>query len=1777
MKQIIFLVSVFLVVYVTAGADNITELKGSLGNGFIENKGQKPDLVRFDAPIASGNLFLTENAIYYNIVNQQDVANRYEYMHTHKLDKSAPVIHGHAIKVTFLGSNKNIEITGADLRSDIRNYYIGNDHLKWASACAVYDKIIYKNIYNNIDMEIYVNGVDYKYDFIVHAGGDPQDIQLQYEGADELQVTKQGDFLVKNTVSDIIEKKPYSWQTTIDNEIPCSFTLKNNILSFKVSRHYKANEDLVIDPTLIFATYTGTTGLISGDAATYDSQGNLYGSGGSFETGFPATTGAYQTSYTGAGAASEQWDMIITKYAAAGSTLMYGTYIAGTTEAVSNNFQTAQVDYPLSLYVDPSDNLYIFGTAGTTDFPIVAGCYQKKLGGCGDYAVCKLNPTGSSLLASTYLGGALDEGGAFQQKAASIFVDAANDVYVVGTTNSTDFPGIAGHYQSTLKGGYDGVVAKLNSGLTALTWATLIGGSEDDNVCDIKIASNGDIYVCGNTSSTDFPAVGGLHTTALGGTQDGFIAHINSAATSLLNSTYIGTAQNDKIKFIQLDNVNNAYVLGATTNSSYPTTAGVYSAPGAFNYYIHKLDPTLKTTAFSTCVGGNSNSNSSSIQGGVLDEFVPTAFGIDACQNLYFTGSVINSTGGFPTTANAYTKATKGLFICSLQRNAAALIYASYFGGATDSTNLYFGGSHFHQTSNCRYDQFGVLYHTECTVAANYPLLGKYSAKINGTSSNDAASFKFDFNFSVPLDSTRLGPDITVCPGSTVTPTLKTTTYPLTTTNYLYLWSTGATTPTITVSTSSAGKYWVRIYTSCDTVSDTLNVILKSPFSLTTGSQPAICGNKNGLAYVNVVGSSGGTPVYNWEPNLSTKDTLKAVAPGTYSVLVTINGCKDSTTAKVGVTGGITASAISRPATCGKNDGTAIASYSGIAGTPTYAWLPNLGTKDTLPNIPVGNYTVVVNVGGCVDTAKVMVAPNGSITATATSNPATCGQDNGMAIASYSGATGTPGYHWLPNLGTKDTLSNIPVGTYTVVVNIGTCVDTTKVTVAPNGSITASATSTPATCGQNNGTAVASYSGATGTPGYLWLPNLGNTATLANITVGTYTVVVNIGACVDTTKVTVAPNGSITASATSQPAVCGQSNGTATATYTGPAGTPGYHWLPNLDTTNTLANIPAGNYSVVVNIGTCVDTAKVTVAPIGSITALATSKPATCNQSNGTAIASYTGSINFSNVSYTWLPALGISSTLSNVSTGTYSIVVNANGCVDTTTVYVPTVGGVTVAVQQIINDSCYGSSNGSVLLHVQAGVRPLNFSWSSPINSSDSIATGLSAGGFSVTITDSAKCVTNLTGIITQPTKMQALISAGNDRCQKGIGSVSVTCSGGTPNYTYAWTGGGATSSIKNLQAGVYIVTVTDNNSCTIKDSGTVKNINDLITGNLAGTNVCLNKNTGYTVTIVDTSTTSNIAIINNLVWNFGDSTHLIGPSSLSHTYLKPGSFLISVTASDNYGCKTTLYDSVTVYPIPIINFTADTFNGCVPLSVNFVNTPESNTNYAWTLGDNTNSNSTQPSHSYNTVGTFNVGVTATSQFGCVNSQKITAMITTYGFPVADFTTKDFQVSEYEPTFQFINQSTNAYTNNWSFGDDSLNSTLINPKHTYAGPGEYNVCLLVTTEHGCKDNICKVVEVIPEWTFYIPNAFTPNGDGKNEIFYAYGTNISDVNLEIFDRWGELIFKGYGLTQGWDGKMYGGHYANGDILQQDVYVYKVSFNDLKGKKHSQSGQVSLIK
>ena len=1769
MKRIIFLVSVFLAAYFTANADDITKHIGSLGNGFIENKGQQPSLVKFDAPIANGSLFLAEDAIYYNTVNQQDIANWYENMHE-DLNRNGSVVHGHAIKVKFLGSNRNIEIKGADLRSDTRNYFIGNDHSKWASACAVYDKIIYEDIYNHIDMEIYVNGTGYKYDFIVHPGGDPQDIQLQYEGADELQVTKQGDFLIKNTVSDILEKRPYSWQTTTDNEIPCSFTLKNNILSFKVSRHYKANEDLVIDPTLIFSTYTGTTGLISGDAATYDSQGNLYGSGGAYNTGFPATTGAYQTVYTGSSNAG--WNMIIAKYAAAGSTLIYGTYIGGKTEA----FGYTQPDYPLSLYADPTDNIYIFGTSGTTDFPVTSGCYQNKINGTGDYVVCKLNPTGSSLLASTYLGGSNDEGGAFQQKAASIFVDAANDVYVVGTTNSTDFPGISGKYQSTINGGYDGMIAKLNSNLSALAWATLIGGSSDDNVCDIKVASNGDIYVCGNTSSTNFPAVGGLHTTALGGTQDGFIAHINSTATSLSNSTYIGTAQNDKLKFIQLDNLNNVYVLGATTNASYPITTGVYSAPGTFNYYIHKLDPTLKITAFSTCIGGNSNPNNSNIQGGTLNEFVPTAFGIDACQNLYFTGSVINSTGGFPTTGNAYSKATRGLFICSLQRNAAALIYASYFGGATDSTNLYFGGSHFHQTSNCRYDQFGVLYHTECTTAANYPLPGKYSAKINSTTSNDAASFKFDFNFSVPLDSTRLGPDITVCPGSTTTPTIKTITYPLTTTNYLYLWSTGATTPTITVSTSSAGKYWVRIYTSCDTVSDTLNVILKSPFSLTTGSQPAVCTSKNGLAYVNVVGSSGGTPVYNWQPNLGTKDTLKSIAPGTYSVMVTINGCKDSTTATVGTTGGITASAVSRPATCGKNDGMAIASYSGLAGTPTYTWLPNLGTKDTLPNITVGNYTVVVNVGGCIDTAKVAVSPNGSITATATSSPATCGQNNGMAVANYTGATGTPGYHWLPNLGTKDTLSNIPVGTYTVVVNIGTCVDTTKVTVAPNGSITAIATSNPATCGQNNGMAVASYTGATGTPGYHWLPNLGTKDTLLNIPVGTYTVVVNIGACIDTTEVTVAPNGSITASTTSLPAVCGQKNGTAIANYTGAVtGTPGYHWLPNLSTNDTLTNIAAGNYTVVVNIGTCLDTVKVTVAPIGSITAIATSTPATCNQSNGSATASYTGTINFPNPSYTWLPSLGTSNTLSNVATGTYSVVVNANGCVDTTTVFVATVGGVNASVQQIINDSCYGSSNGSVYLHIKSGVRPITFSWNSPISSVDSIATGLSAGSFSVTITDSAKCKTTLTGIITQPTKLQTTHVVVNDRCQKGIGSVSVTCSGGTPNYTYAWTSGGVNSSITNLQAGTYVVTVTDHNSCTVKDSGTVKNVSDLITGNLVGTNVCLNKNTNYTVTIVDTSTVTSNAIINSLVWNFGDSTNLIASSTVSHTYSKAGFFLISVTAADNYGCKTTIYDSVTVYPIPVINFTADTFNGCVPLSVNFINTPESNTNYAWTFGDHTNGTGIQPSHIYNTVGSFNVSVIATSLYGCVNSKTVTNMINTYGFPVADFTTTNFQVSEYEPSFQFINQSTDAYTNNWTFGDDS-SSIAINPKHTYAGPGEYNVCLLVSTEHGCKDNICKVVEVVPEWTFYIPNAFTPDGDGKNEVFYAYGTNISNVNLEIFDRWGELIFVGKDITQGWDGKMHG-HYSNGDILQQDVYVYKVSFNDIKGGKHSQSGQVSLIK
>lgn len=671
---------------------------------FKENKGQWHENILYKARLPAGELFLEQNGLTYQFIKEADLLRIDDLHHRSIKNPTATdsIINLHAFKVNF-NNSLNATLQPAVARPDYENYFLGNDSSKWAPHVKKYEEMIYHQVYNNIDLAFYLKDGIFKYDFIVAPNGSPQDIQLAYDGVDELFI-KNGNLHIKTSVNEIIEQKPYAYQNIDgkEKEVKCLFQLKNNTVSFHFPKGYNTNYPLIIDPALVFASYSGATVDNWGFTSTFNDLGNLYGGGVSFGFGYPVTTGAIQTTF-GGGAL----DISISKFSPNGSSLEYSTYFGG-----------GNSDYPHSMIVNSNDELLVFGTTASNNFPTTAGAYSTTLSGAYDTYVAKFSANGQTLLASTYVGGSANDGlnnvqplryNYADDHRGEIIVDANDNVFVATVTTSTDFPTTPGAIQATNAGGNDACIFKLSSNLNTLLFSTYVGGTGADAAYSLQFASNGDILVTGGTTSNNFPTTPGtLHPISLGNT-DGWLMKINNTATSILASTYIGTATDyNQCFFVQLDTADNVYVVGQTRNGYPIFPATVYNNPNS-GQFLHKLTNDLTTTIFSTTFGTSS---------GFID-IALSAFLVNECNYILISGwgGVLNSTyalaansttNNLPITSNALQPTTDGndYYLAMFSEDADSLMYATFFGGNSSFDHVDGGTS--------RFDKKGIVYQAVC-------------------------------------------------------------------------------------------------------------------------------------------------------------------------------------------------------------------------------------------------------------------------------------------------------------------------------------------------------------------------------------------------------------------------------------------------------------------------------------------------------------------------------------------------------------------------------------------------------------------------------------------------------------------------------------------------------------------------------------------------------------------------------------------------------------------------------------------------------------------------------------------------------------------------------------------------------------------------------------------------------------------------------------------------------------------------------------------------------
>lgn len=694
---------------------------------FIENKGQWGHGIRYQAEIPGGKFFLTNQGFVYNFVDEEDLKAASE-AYDHGDENGADILHFHAYRVNFVDGNVSSKITGQgfDKRSYYHNYFIGNDSSKWQGHVGLFGKAKLGNIYDGIDIYVY-NGTSsgsssLKYDFVVGAGVSADQIKLSFDGVTPT-IDNKGDLVIQTTVNKIVEQAPYCYQEINGQKVMVSskYVLTDGILSFAFPNGYNQSYPLVIDPNLIFATYSGGTGsTYYAFSTTFDDLGNTYATGAGSGTDWPTTIGAYQT------IAPTTNCVCLNVYTTDGSSLVYSTYFGGSSGST----------LPNTLRVDNNNNVVIGGSTTCSDLPVTTGAYQSTNAGGNDIFISKLSSDGSNLLASTYIGGTGNDATLIGSSSSytslgytcnpvEIAFDSLNNVWITSNSSSNDFPVTNNAYQSSLAGGADAVVLKLSNDFTNIDYSTYIGGTGWDGGIGLELDDEGNPVFVGMTSSTDFPATSGALNTSNQGGEDGFVARLNSASGALINATYLGTAGQDEAERLNFDCEGNVFVAGRAADGSYPVTAGSWNSPNG-SIFVHKLSPDLSSTIYSTTIG-ESGSN----------DIVASSFMVDMCGNVVI--GVLNPNNpqdGLELTPDAFQTNAAPFYLAIISSHFNDLEFGSYYGTNAD---------HYHPGVS-RLDKGGAFYQSVCCANNNYPTTPNAFSPDHMNSSNDVVTFKFDFD-----------------------------------------------------------------------------------------------------------------------------------------------------------------------------------------------------------------------------------------------------------------------------------------------------------------------------------------------------------------------------------------------------------------------------------------------------------------------------------------------------------------------------------------------------------------------------------------------------------------------------------------------------------------------------------------------------------------------------------------------------------------------------------------------------------------------------------------------------------------------------------------------------------------------------------------------------------------------------------------------------------------------------------------------------------------------
>jgi len=326
-----------------------------------------------------------------------------------------------------------------------------------------------------------------------------------------------------------------------------------------------------------------------------------------------------------------------------------------------------------------------------------------------------------------------------------------------------------------------------------------------------------------------------------------------------------------------------------------------------------------------------------------------------------------------------------------------------------------------------------------------------------------------------------------------------------------------------------------------------------------------------------------------------------------------------------------------------------------------------------------------------------------------------------------------------------------------------------------------------------------------------------------------------------------------------------------------------------------------------------------------------------------------------------------------------------------------------------------------------------------------------------------------------------------------------------------------------------------------------------------------------GLPTQFVDYTTIAD-AIITDWLWSFNDGLAVTSSQHPEYKFTNSGTFNVSLTATSNMGCEFTKTEEVSIYELPKVNFGINS-DLCLNEVVKINDLSDANdseiTEWNYTFGDGISSTSQNPIHTFNYINQFDVTLTVTTLAACENDTTI--KVNVHSLPIANFQASTLITSEIDSEIEFFNMSEGASEILWDF-DNGVTSIVNNPTLEFSNIGNYDVLLTATSEFGCEDNIIRTVSVNPEYTIFVPSAFTPDGDGVNDIFTAKGNAAESFEMQVYDRWGGIVFESNSIDYGWDGKNVSGDWANNGL-----YLYRIATYDRNGRLWVYNGELNLMR